>query len=199
MWRRVDVVDWTDVSEDRIASIFKVEKSASKEAVCYLGWLPTDYTALYIEYRILNSRCENFTYYDHTFVCFDPIISSTKNRKLFNCFQSRQFDSSGVRVMYWISVNKCFSYHHIINNGIPDRQTCWKERKMTHFFVTLHFITMTPFPRAFVARNIDLHGTVPTQPRNSAITRYDAPQSLVKKKPYVHLFLLSVLFRLYVQ
>jgi hypothetical protein len=31
VWRRVDVVDWTDVSEDRIASIFKVEKSASEE------------------------------------------------------------------------------------------------------------------------------------------------------------------------
>jgi hypothetical protein len=31
VWRRVDVVDWTDVSEDRIASIFRVEKSASEE------------------------------------------------------------------------------------------------------------------------------------------------------------------------
>jgi hypothetical protein len=29
--RRVDVVDWTDVSEERIASIFRVEKSASEE------------------------------------------------------------------------------------------------------------------------------------------------------------------------
>jgi hypothetical protein len=31
MWRRVDIV-WTDVSEERIAYIFTVEKSASKEA-----------------------------------------------------------------------------------------------------------------------------------------------------------------------
>jgi hypothetical protein len=31
VWRRVYVVDWTDVSEDRIASIFRVEKSASEE------------------------------------------------------------------------------------------------------------------------------------------------------------------------
>jgi hypothetical protein len=31
VWRRVDVVDWADVSEDRIASIFRVEKSASEE------------------------------------------------------------------------------------------------------------------------------------------------------------------------
>jgi hypothetical protein len=30
MWRRVDLVG-TDVSEERIASIFKVEKSASEE------------------------------------------------------------------------------------------------------------------------------------------------------------------------
>jgi hypothetical protein len=30
MWRRVDLV-WTDVSEERITSIFKVEKSASEE------------------------------------------------------------------------------------------------------------------------------------------------------------------------
>jgi hypothetical protein len=31
VWRRVDMVDWTDVSDDRIASIFRVEKSASEE------------------------------------------------------------------------------------------------------------------------------------------------------------------------
>jgi hypothetical protein len=31
MWRRVDPVKWTDVSEERIASIFRVEKSASEE------------------------------------------------------------------------------------------------------------------------------------------------------------------------
>jgi hypothetical protein len=30
MWRRVDLV-WTDVSEERIAYIFRVEKSASEE------------------------------------------------------------------------------------------------------------------------------------------------------------------------
>jgi hypothetical protein len=30
MWRRVDFV-WTDVSEERIASTFRVEKSASEE------------------------------------------------------------------------------------------------------------------------------------------------------------------------
>jgi hypothetical protein len=32
MWRRVDLV-WTDVSEERIASIFRVEKSASEEPI----------------------------------------------------------------------------------------------------------------------------------------------------------------------
>jgi hypothetical protein len=32
MWHRVDIV-WTDVSEERFASIFKVEKSASEEPV----------------------------------------------------------------------------------------------------------------------------------------------------------------------
>jgi hypothetical protein len=31
MWRRVDPVKWTDVSEERIVSIFRVEKSASEE------------------------------------------------------------------------------------------------------------------------------------------------------------------------
>jgi hypothetical protein len=30
MWRRVDLM-WTDVSEEHIASIFRVEKSANKE------------------------------------------------------------------------------------------------------------------------------------------------------------------------
>jgi hypothetical protein len=31
MWRRVDPVKWTDISEERIASILRVEKSASEE------------------------------------------------------------------------------------------------------------------------------------------------------------------------
>jgi hypothetical protein len=31
MWCHVDLVDWTDVSEERIASIFRVEKSASED------------------------------------------------------------------------------------------------------------------------------------------------------------------------
>jgi hypothetical protein len=31
VWRRVDLV-WTDVPEERIVSIFRVEKSASEEA-----------------------------------------------------------------------------------------------------------------------------------------------------------------------
>jgi hypothetical protein len=31
MWRRVDLV-WTDVSEERIASVFRVEKPASDES-----------------------------------------------------------------------------------------------------------------------------------------------------------------------
>jgi hypothetical protein len=38
VWRRVDVVDWTDVSEDRIASIFRVEKSASEVAARSKVW-----------------------------------------------------------------------------------------------------------------------------------------------------------------
>jgi hypothetical protein len=37
MWRRVDVV-WTDVSEERIASIFRIEKSASEEPARAAGY-----------------------------------------------------------------------------------------------------------------------------------------------------------------
>jgi hypothetical protein len=37
MWRRVDLV-WTDVSEERIASIFRVEKSASEKSALAGGW-----------------------------------------------------------------------------------------------------------------------------------------------------------------
>jgi hypothetical protein len=39
MWHRVDLV-WTDVSEKRIASIFRVEKSASE--VPMSRWLQTE-------------------------------------------------------------------------------------------------------------------------------------------------------------
>jgi hypothetical protein len=37
MWRRVDLL-WTQVSEERIASIFRVEKLASEEPVWAGGW-----------------------------------------------------------------------------------------------------------------------------------------------------------------
>jgi hypothetical protein len=36
MWRCVDLV-WTDISEERIASIFRAEKSVSKELACAGG------------------------------------------------------------------------------------------------------------------------------------------------------------------
>jgi hypothetical protein len=45
VWRHVDVVNWTDVSEDRIASIFRVEKSANEEpaaATCSRRHIPED-------------------------------------------------------------------------------------------------------------------------------------------------------------
>jgi hypothetical protein len=32
IWRRLDLVNWTDFSEERVASIFRVEKSASDES-----------------------------------------------------------------------------------------------------------------------------------------------------------------------
>jgi hypothetical protein len=39
MWRRVDLV-WTEVSEEHIASIFRVEKSASEESAWACVLLP---------------------------------------------------------------------------------------------------------------------------------------------------------------
>jgi hypothetical protein len=36
MWRRLDIV-WTDVSEERITSVFRVEKSASEEPAWAVG------------------------------------------------------------------------------------------------------------------------------------------------------------------
>jgi hypothetical protein len=44
MWRRVDLV-WTDVSEEHIAYIFRVEKSASEEP----AWSCRQQTASYPE------------------------------------------------------------------------------------------------------------------------------------------------------
>jgi hypothetical protein len=58
MWRRVDIV-WTDVSEDFIASIFRVEKSASKKLAwaggcsphppAHANFLLADFSALKVE------------------------------------------------------------------------------------------------------------------------------------------------------
>jgi hypothetical protein len=41
MWRPVDLVNWTDVSEEHVASIFRVEKSASEEPAWVGGKLFT--------------------------------------------------------------------------------------------------------------------------------------------------------------
>jgi hypothetical protein len=41
MWRRVDLL-WTDVSEERIASIFMEEKSASEEPAWTGDHIPQD-------------------------------------------------------------------------------------------------------------------------------------------------------------
>jgi hypothetical protein len=46
MWRRVVLV-WTNVSEERIASIFRVEKSASEEPA-WAGGAISQKTAIYI-------------------------------------------------------------------------------------------------------------------------------------------------------
>jgi hypothetical protein len=37
MWCRVDLVNWTEFSEERIASIFRVEKSAREEPAWAVG------------------------------------------------------------------------------------------------------------------------------------------------------------------
>jgi hypothetical protein len=64
MWRHVDLV-WTEVSEERIASIFSAEKSGSAESAWPGGYslhtADTRSTRRHIpEYSILHShRCEN--------------------------------------------------------------------------------------------------------------------------------------------
>jgi hypothetical protein len=62
VWRRVDVVDWTDVSEDRIASIFRVEKSASEEPA-WAGSCSPQKTAFFNIIFICNLK-DNSTKYD---------------------------------------------------------------------------------------------------------------------------------------
>jgi hypothetical protein len=50
MWRRVDLV-WTDASEERIASIFRVEKSASEKPAWAGGQQLTTYTRWFLARR----------------------------------------------------------------------------------------------------------------------------------------------------
>jgi hypothetical protein len=53
MWRRVDIV-WTDVSEKRLASIFRVEKSASSgnlQPPAHAGSSLADFSTLKMEAR----------------------------------------------------------------------------------------------------------------------------------------------------
>jgi hypothetical protein len=48
MWRRVDLV-WTDVSEQRIASVLRVEKSASEEPPVHAGFSFADFSTMKME------------------------------------------------------------------------------------------------------------------------------------------------------
>jgi hypothetical protein len=48
MWRRLDLV-WTDFSEGRIASIFRVDKSSSEEPLAHAGSSLADFSTLKME------------------------------------------------------------------------------------------------------------------------------------------------------
>jgi hypothetical protein len=50
MWRCVDLV-WADVSEERIASIFRVEKSTSLQPPSHAGSSLADFSTLKMEAR----------------------------------------------------------------------------------------------------------------------------------------------------
>jgi hypothetical protein len=56
MWRRVDLVNWTDVSEERIASIFRVEKSASEEPAWAGGCQEIGGTASVLYHPVASER-----------------------------------------------------------------------------------------------------------------------------------------------
>jgi hypothetical protein len=58
MWRRVDLV-WTYVSQERIASIFRVEKSVSEEP----AWAGGSRLPLSEDGILRSHRCENLKSY----------------------------------------------------------------------------------------------------------------------------------------
>jgi hypothetical protein len=49
MWRSADPVEWTDVSDERIASIFSVEKSESLLLPAHAGSSLADFSTLKME------------------------------------------------------------------------------------------------------------------------------------------------------
>jgi hypothetical protein len=80
MWRRVGFV-WTDVSEDRVASIFRVEESASEEPACScrlsspkrrftqkLHGATSQKTAFFIVTAVKTSNLNNIFFFDLTTV-----------------------------------------------------------------------------------------------------------------------------------
>jgi hypothetical protein len=77
MWRHVDPVTLTDVSEERIASIFRVEKSASEEP----AWAVSEDGILHCH------RCEtsNPTYH----LLFHKMSVSTSAETSVNCSRIR--------------------------------------------------------------------------------------------------------------
>jgi hypothetical protein len=60
MWRRVDLV-WTDVSEERIASIFRVEQSASEE-LAYVAADVLRNVGSHKIYKASHPRRRNYTF-----------------------------------------------------------------------------------------------------------------------------------------
>jgi hypothetical protein len=79
MWRRIDL-EWTDVSEERVASIFSVEESASEEPV----WA--------------NHRCENLK----SFIVYTFLGSCVRYFLLLLKYSSRHLSSYNLSlVLHW--------------------------------------------------------------------------------------------------
>jgi hypothetical protein len=98
MWRRVDVV-WTDVSEERIASIFRVEKSASEEPAWAGGCSES--------FRLESYRCVCPIYFTTAkVVACDTAVGTV------NCRERGMLCRSAL--MQWCTIPNCLHHYYAV-------------------------------------------------------------------------------------
>jgi hypothetical protein len=130
MWRRVDLV-WTDVSEECIASIFKVEKSASEEPAWAGGSLQAADTCSCWDVYTAEDTILRVTVWPCVFPTTSPKMAQSSPQKVESIQPSSVFS-------YYQNLIFAFSCVPII--GLYRTEKSWQESKERNKYYWVKFL-----------------------------------------------------------